>query len=48
VGENAILAYLDDHETVPTEARVHRLKAEKARRRYLQEECECPPQPATR
>ena len=48
VGEEAILAHLDSCERVPTEARAHRLKAEKARRRYLQEECECPPQPATR
>src|SRR5262249_22932239 len=48
VGEEAILAYLDSHEPVPAEARAHRLKAEKARRRYLEEECECPPQPATR
>jgi glutathione S-transferase len=48
VGEEAILAYLVDHEPVPTEARAHRLKAKKARRRYLEEECECPPQPATR
>jgi glutathione S-transferase len=47
VGEDAILGYLDSHEPVPTEARAHRLKAEKARRRYLEEECECPPQPAT-
>ena len=48
VGEEAILAYLDSHEPIPAEARAHRLKAEKARRRYLEEECECPPQPATR
>jgi glutathione S-transferase len=48
VGEDAILAYLDGHESVPTGARAHRLKAEKARRRYLQEECECPPPPAIR
>ena len=48
VGEEAIVPHLDCHGPVPTEARVHRLKAEKARRRYLQEECECPPQPATR
>jgi glutathione S-transferase len=48
VGEEAILAYLDSHEPVPAEARAHRLKAEKARRRYLEEECECPPQPTTR
>ena len=40
--------HLDNHEPVPAEARAHRLKAEKARRRYLEEECECPPQPATR
>ena len=44
---SAILAHLDEHEPVPAEARAHRLKAEKARRRYLEEECECPPQPAT-
>ena len=48
VGEAAILAYLEGHEPVPATARAHRLKAEKARRRYLEEECECPPQPATR
>jgi glutathione S-transferase len=47
VGEAAILAFLEAHESVPTEARAHRLKAEKARRRYLEEECECPPQPVT-
>jgi glutaredoxin 3 len=48
VGEDAILAHLDSHEPVPAEARAHRLKAEKARRRYLEEECECPPQLVTR
>ena len=48
VGEETILAFLDSHERVPPEARAHRLKAEKARRRYLEEECECPPQPVTR
>lgn len=48
VGEEAILACLDTYEPVPAAARAHRLKAEKARRRYLEEECECPPQPATR
>ncbi|MGZ5689600.1 MAG: glutaredoxin family protein [Caldimonas sp.] len=47
VGEEAILAYLDTHEPVPAAAVDHRLKAEKARRRYLEEECKCPPQPAT-
>jgi glutathione S-transferase len=46
-GEEAILAYLDSHELVPAEARAHRLKAEKARRRDLEEQCECPPQPVT-
>ncbi len=48
IGEELILAHLDNHEPVPAEARAHRLKADKARRRYLEEECECPPQPATR
>ena len=48
IGEADIFAYLQTHEPVPAEARAHRLKAEKARRRYLEEECECPPQPATR
>ena len=48
VGEETILVHLDSHEPIPAEARAHRLKAEKARRRYLEEECECPPQPATR
>lgn len=48
VGEAAILAYLEGHEPVPATARAHRLKAEKARRRYLEEECRCPPQPLTR
>jgi glutaredoxin 3 len=47
-GEAAILAYLERHEPLPATARAHRLKAEKARRRYLEEECKCPPQPATR
>ena len=47
VGEEAILAYLEGHEPVPPTARAHRLRAEKARRRYLEEECKCPP-PATR
>jgi hypothetical protein len=48
VGEETILAHLNSHEPIPAEARAHRLKAEKARRRYLDEECECPPQPARR
>jgi Glutaredoxin len=48
IGEADILAYLETHKPVPAEARAHRLEAEKARRRYLEEECQCPPQPATR
>jgi len=47
-GEESILAYLDRHEPVPAEAHAHRLRAEKARRRYLEEECECPPRAVTR
>ena len=46
VGEEAITAHLDRAVAVPGEANAHRLKAEKARRRYLEEECECL-QPAT-
>jgi glutathione S-transferase len=48
IGEADILAYLQTYEPVPAEARSHRLKAEKARLRYLEEECECPQQLATR
>ena len=48
IGEATILAFLESHEATPTGARAHRLKAEKARRGYLEEECQCPPQPATR
>ena len=48
VGEQPILEFLESHEAIPTGARAHRLRAEKARRRYLEEECRCPPQPATR
>ena len=47
VGEDAIRRYLDEHIAEPPEAEAHRLKAAKARRRYLEEECECS-QPATR
>ena len=46
IGERAIIGHLEAHEPTPAEALAHRLKAEKARRRYLQEECECS-QPAT-
>ncbi len=45
-GEEAIAACLDAEVPEPPEAIAHRLKAEKARRRYLEEECECS-QPAT-
>ena len=41
VGEDEISTYLDTHVPEPPEAQAHQLKAEKARRRYLQEECEC-------
>lgn len=47
IGEPAIRAYLDEHLREPTDAESHRIKAEKARRRYLEEECECPPPPPT-
>ena len=40
-GEAAIGIWLDEHVTEPAEAEAHRLKAEKARRRYLEEECTC-------
>jgi glutathione S-transferase len=43
VGEDVITAHLARRLPVPGGARAHRLKAEKARRRYLEEECECLP-----
>jgi glutathione S-transferase len=46
VGEDVILALLADTVPEPGQAEAHRQKAEKARRRYLEEECECS-QPAT-
>jgi glutathione S-transferase len=46
VGEDAIVRYLDEHFEESPEAEAHRSKAAKARRRYLEEECECL-QPAT-
>jgi glutathione S-transferase len=46
VGEDAICLYLEAQLTEPAGAEEHRIKAKKARRRYLEEECECP-QPAT-
>jgi glutathione S-transferase len=47
IGEDAIEAYLEERYDEPAEAEAHRLKAAKAHRRYLEEECECS-QPATR
>jgi glutathione S-transferase len=41
VGEEAIVLYLDEHFVESPEAEAHRAKAAKARRRYLEEECEC-------
>ncbi len=46
MGEAAILRLLSDTVPEPAQAEAHRQKAEKARRRYLEEECECL-QPAT-
>jgi glutaredoxin 3 len=48
VGEENVLAYLGEHIAESPNAESHRQKAAKARRRYLEEECECPPQLATR
>jgi len=45
-GEASILALLDELFTEPAEAHAQRRKAANARRRYLEEECECL-QPAT-
>jgi glutathione S-transferase len=41
VGEDEIRAYLGEHHVEPAGAEAHRLKAARARRRYLEEECEC-------
>lgn len=46
VGEDTILRLLDASLAEPAGAEAHRGKAERARRRYLEEECECSP-PAT-
>jgi glutathione S-transferase len=43
VGEEAITEYVTEFIPESAEAEAHRLKAEKARRRYLEEECECSP-----
>jgi glutathione S-transferase len=41
LGEERILAFLGEHFVEPSEAEAQREKAAKARRRYLEEECEC-------
>jgi glutathione S-transferase len=46
VGEANILTLLDELFTEPPEAQAHQHRAAKARRRYLEEECQCL-QPAT-
>jgi glutathione S-transferase len=46
VGEEAIERYLDRRFVEPPEAQAQRAKAARARRRYLEQECECL-QPAT-
>jgi glutaredoxin 2 len=43
VGEEEILAYLERHYAESEQADAHRVKAANARRRYLEEECGCPP-----
>jgi glutathione S-transferase len=47
VGEEKILVYLSERFAEPREAEAHQQKAANARRRYLEEECQCS-QPATR
>ncbi len=47
VGEENMFAYLAEQFVEPVEAEAQRQKAAKARRRYLEEECQCL-QPATR
>ena len=46
VGEENILAFIGEPFSEPLGAEAHRQKAAKARRRYLEEECQCS-QPAT-
>jgi glutathione S-transferase len=41
VGEERILVHLGEHYVDGAGAWAHRARAEKARRRYLEEECEC-------
>lgn len=43
VGEDEIFGYLDEHYPEPAGADAHRVKAETLRRRFLDEECGCPP-----
>lgn len=43
VGEDEILVYLDQQFDESEGAEAHRVKAAKARRRYLEEECACLP-----
>jgi glutathione S-transferase len=45
VGEDEILAYLERRYEESEQAEAHRVKAAKARRRYLEEECGCSPLP---
>jgi glutathione S-transferase len=40
-GEKDILVFLGEQFEEPADARAHRAKAANARRRYLEEECEC-------
>ena len=47
VGEESILARLETLAGDSAEAERQRAKAEKAHRRHLEEECECPPPLAT-
>jgi glutathione S-transferase len=43
VGEEEILSHLERHYDESEQAEAHRVKAAKARRRYLEEECGCSP-----
>jgi len=47
VGEENILAFLGELFAEPPDSKAHQQKAAKARRRYLEEDCQCS-QPATR
>ena len=42
-GEERILAHIGEHYLEPRGAWMHRARAEKARRRNLEEECKCSP-----